>query len=380
VSEDADRLIQRARGANVQAVASRVAGLESAREKNKWSCPVCGSSDALHVYEDGARCYSGKHPDADRQMDGIALVQASLGCGFKEAVEEITGERWPKNVNGSDKGDNPFAGGSDTKSTPKRAPVRATTPPKKKNLPTTTLLERLVDVLELDEKGKAYLDSRSIDPECASHLGIVSCSKSAWRSYLGRVENKDLLRYSGLLVKDGSAIHPFYDHFLVFPYFSDDGLETVRFRCTDTSVHPKMMSVCSPGPTSSQAPYCFDSVPWAKHEPSTGGVLFVVEGELDALSCIELGFAAVSTYSASVWPKQWCLGWRGLQVVVVAEGDEAGDSFADRVIDASVEVHGLDWTLASVSMAKLGRGDDLNDLKMQGNLGEKLGMIVDRLT
>lgn len=372
--DEGSRLIERAKATDCQGLAARL--LESARATDKFACPVCPSSDALHVYEDGARCYSGAHP-GNPQMDAIDIVQAALGLEFKEAVEHLTGRTL-------DDARSP----APSRARRRKRRHRADQTPKAKSKsddesgsgPTTVLLERLVEVLDLDERGADYLASRGIPEGLAREAGVVSCTHGQWGAWCGKAGDDGILYASGLVAKadtDDPSLHPFYSHFLVFPYWSDGGLETVRFRATESGVHPKMLSVCGTGPTTSAEPYLSGSVGWAR---SGGLPLFVVEGELDALSVVACGYPAVATYSASVWPQRWCAGWDELTCVVcVAEGDPAGDAFVDRVVDASEQEVGRRWTAPNVHKVKIQRGKDCNDLLMERGLKSQLDSVVHQL-
>lgn len=417
--DEGDRLIEEAKASDCRDIAARL--LDSARKSNKFACPVCPSSDALHVYEDGAYCYSGQHSGA-KQMDAIDLVKHALGVGFRGAVEHLTGrslddvessggKRQSRETrtetdthdpeydqraavfeirDGLERGEAQVQARQRGATASMSAGLRTQARRKVKEIeeaapwtggadlgPTTSLLERLTDAIGLGERGTQYLASRGIPEDVARGCGVVSCTRDQWGAWCGELGDDDSLRRSGLIARadtDSPSLHPFYSHFLVFPYYTegcDAAMSTLRFRDTSGDVTPKMLSVCGDGPTTSSVPYLQWCVQWARDD---GLPLFVVEGELDALSIVACGYPAVATYSASVWPPEWCAGWGGLTcAIVVAEGDPAGDAFAGRVSDAAVQVNAR-WARANVHKVKIREGD-CNDLLMQGDLKSQLDSV-----
>jgi len=382
---DDEAIIERAREHDVEDLASRY--LEAASAGAKFACPVCPSSDALVARGDHAVCYSANHPGGgEAVMDGIELVRESTGCGFVKAVERITGHRLDQD-----------GGGGGAPETPERSRSPDTSGDESEGDGSTTfLLNRLLDVLDLSEPGAAYLESRGLDPELCRQLGIVDATRPEWGAWCGQVESDAVLEASGLVVERGGEpdLHPWYQHFLLIPYwiadpwcfapevddewYDDAELGTVRFRSCDGTDQPKMLSVTSDGPSRSPVPYLEGSVGAAQQYRWP---LFVVEGELDALSIVQCGWPAVATNSASVWREGWCDGWGEIpQIVAVAEGDAAGDRFVDTVFDTASDVFGDEFTRAKMSKAKLEEGEDCNDLIQAGGLKQKVDRVVEQLS
>jgi len=490
-----NRIIERARKTDVRDLVEQLQ-LDHASGK-KYACPVCPSSDALHVREDVAVCYSARHPGGTAGvLDSIELVEQARGVGFREAVEWITGRALDDDE--KPQPDIPKSSGhesSDTSSdeplderemlaargvaeraavlehrdgmdreraereaTSRELPATLTedhyelidervaeinaaapwdTPPPEANErsvelnkssrqvealgpvddvadtfrrldgrdeddtdsdSTTAFLERVVrhDDTNLSDRGAAYLRGRGISREVAEAVGIVDFSHQEWGAWCAKVPDDAWLEASGLIAgsDDDPSLHPYYQHFLAIPYWSsdafafDDGswhetaeLETVRFRTTSEHESPKMMSVCGDGPTGSSAPYLEGSVGAAGRYSLP---LIVVEGELDALSVVECArWPAVATNSASLWPAEWCNRWKSerlTDVVVVAEGDEAGVNFADLVYQRAEEANGEGWTDKHLHRVRLDKGRDLNDLLIADELQDKIRTMLDALT
>lgn len=68
---------------------------------------------------------------------------------------------------------------------------------------------------------------------------------------------------------------------------------------------------------------------WPEDSP-----LWIVEGEPDAITACQYGLAATGLPGASTWKKAWSDRFRGRDVVIVLDCDEAGRSAATRVHDA----------------------------------------------
>ncbi|MFB6374071.1 MAG: hypothetical protein ABEN55_13380 [Bradymonadaceae bacterium] len=383
--------VEKAREANVRKLAERLHLPHASGQK--YACPVCPSSDALHVRDDEAVCYSAKHPGATdgAVMDGIDLVQAARGVGFREAVEWITGERLEGDGRDHSRAGQSQASQSTHSSQQGDEPVDLE--------PTTAFLERVLRHEDsfLSEAGAAYLQSRGLSRQTAEQVGIVDFTKEEWGAWCAKAPDDDWLRASGLVAnRDGEpSLHPYYDHFLAIPYWGpgdwtfappgaswrEEGeLETVRFRTTNPRHEPKMMSVTSEGPSASTVPYLEASVGAAGRYR---GPLFVVEGELDALSVWEAaGWPVIATNSAHHWPREWCEGWEAERipdVVVVAEGDEGGQAFAQLVEKRARQVHGEQWAHRHLHCASIEEGRDLNDLLVAGELRDRIDKVLSQL-
>jgi len=57
----------------------------------------------------------------------------------------------------------------------------------------------------------------------------------------------------------------------------------------------------------------------------------ITEGEIDAIAATQCGLQAVGVPGANNWKPEWTRIFRNRLVTVLADGDEAGEEFADRV-------------------------------------------------
>lgn len=142
---------------------------------------------------------------------------------------------------------------------------------------------------------------------------------------LNRVENF-LLGY----VADPLPGHEMFKGFLAIPYvrWSQDqvwSIVSIRFRCItdhDHRGHGKYMT--TPG----DRPRLYNTLALLKDSSR----IAITEGEIDAITAQASGIPAVGVPGAQAWQeyfKEPFLGYR--QVFVLADGDEAGMSFANTV-------------------------------------------------
>lgn len=142
---------------------------------------------------------------------------------------------------------------------------------------------------------------------------------------LNRVENF-LLGY----VADPLPGHEMFKGFLAIPYvrWSQDqvwSIVSIRFRCIadhDHRGHGKYMT--TPG----DRPRLYNTLALLKDSPR----IAITEGEIDAITAQASGIPAVGVPGAQAWQeyfKEPFLGYK--QVFVLADGDEAGMSFANTV-------------------------------------------------
>jgi hypothetical protein len=381
-----EEIIERARQADVKDIAAQLLDHASG---DKFACPVCPSSDALQVRDDHAVCYSARHPGGgEAVMDGIELVQEAASMGFVAAVEWITGDRLDQSSGRSRKRKRHKQSDRTWEGKSKGGGLE----------PTTVLLKAMLKRLDLSDRAIDYLKGRGIPEGLARQVGIVDCSHEYWGALAHKgAKEWDMVKASGIASgKEDGSVHPYYRHFLCFPYwraplFHYDNhnsgdmlhecgtLETVRFRTTVHGEQPKMMSLRGEGPTGSAVPYLAESQA-AAH--ANEWPLFVVEGELDALSIVACGWPAVASYSANVWRNCWSKTWAQSnipKIVVVAEGDQGGDTFADTVKASAEEVCGTSWTSRHISRLKLPDGKDVNDLRMDGVLSDRIEGVISSL-
>lgn len=166
---------------------------------------------------------------------------------------------------------------------------------------------------DLPEDVEAYLASRGISPLIAKKwkLGYVGNPMDGHEGYQGR---------------------------LAIPYLTSSGPVALSFRCLRSHNHK---DVDCPKYLADEGNYrpLFNAYAFTK----TGGVIYAVEGELDAVVCSSLGYPAVGCPGAGRWEKWWDDLWDGYEhVIVLCDGDKAGrewgKKFRSHVRHATVRV------------------------------------------
>lgn len=361
-----DLAIENCRVLNSQLVVESL-NVSKARESKKWSCPSCGSSDALHVYPGagrGSHCFS-----CGKSMDAIDLVQAMTGLGFKRAVDWLANEFGFSDL---------MSGHTDLQEVKRRQKkIREQIEEKKqekrrlqeaRRRDAIGIYLKLFRQMSLGPVGRRYLKSRGIPQEVGDHFGICSVeSDGEWEKIRSNFW-VDELEAAGLLGQNdrGTFPVPWRTPFLVIPYIKNDRLDILRFRDL-TGGTPKYLSPLGHKP---RAPYLsWDALEFAD-DYST---LYVCEGEINALSIVYAGAPAVGACGSGTWQAEWSKGFRWYQnVVVLCDGDKAGEKFAEMVRDATQKSLGRDWVNRRLRKRKFVEGMDANDALQKGALKEML--------
>ncbi len=220
---------------------------------------------------------------------------------------------------------------------------------------------------------------------CA-HSGVRSIESPEEYDALVEGWHPDELRAAGLLVesrrKPGTHVpHPGWAvPVLVIPYLTPErtthpehgeipALDTLRFRQLDQRGGPKYLSLAGPMGTP-DVPFLSESIGLALANDMT---LIICEGELNALSCLQAGFPAISGCGAGSWRREWCDGLGDVRkVVVVCDGDEAGRKFGESVAGHLLDVYGPRWFGERFGDVSLEAGEDANDLLRAGRLADVL--------
>lgn len=337
--------------------------------KKKYPCPICGSKDNLNIdikYGAGARCYTpGCHPDKGRVWSNVDLVMQTQQLDFKEAVEWLAVRAGIKQGKGAITKTTTLYVEREVERVDKREVVGA--------------WHDVYEQLTLGERGRQYIKSRNIPVALAEAVGLVSIEDvGQWHATIRNLGG-EMARKAGLMSERG-AITPWHQKpALVIPYLAPDkSLDLLRFRCLDPS--EKRFRYLSPSGFHADYPYVERAISVAASE---GQMLYITEGELDALSMIAEGHMAISSCGAGSWRDEWAQGFDGLMqgVTIVADGDGAdGLKFAKRVMGSCVAVHGATWTRAYVKViACPPQAKDANALLQQNALQHMIdGGVVSR--
>jgi len=230
----------------------------------------------------------------------------------------------------------------------------ATPPPPREESETLKSRSELIEAFlklcgPVHGKAAAWLKGRRIFQKTweAQHLRMVE-------NY-GRVSDELRNRFSLADLQDSGLFNPgghlrFYRHPLILPYFLNDKPVYLQARALDSAIQPKELSLAGTIP----CPYN------AKLLDGKPGPLYLCEGVIDALTLIEVGFAAVGVPGATHFKAAWLPLFRNKSVYVVFDADAAGEAGALRAValltEQGIEAHRL----------PLPAGKDINDW-LRGN-------------
>lgn len=393
-------------------------GATRARERGKWSCPVCGSSDGLQLHErdNRAYCFAG----CSKPLDALDLLGALHGddmgakvrAGAALAGIDYEGERAA------------FMGRAPGHRAPAAILPAALVRPARRGLyeweERAALYEfdmgmsradaEQLATRELKTKARAVLvwarsqvrdleswaanwleRERGLDPEMCAAFGLVSCSAARWREVVQAAAERfgeDMAKVAGIMRADEEqpgAPFPRITRMIILPNVIDGEatLDALRFRNPNpSSPHLKALALpnadaLAPGLSwALERPYLET---WALEQARAHNLpLYVVEGELDALSMWQAGRPALAAPGANSWRAGWCAPWADLsRVVVVADQDKgAGFKLAEEIGAAMVRELGRDEArrlLGGDGRARRARAGsaykDPNDLLRAGELG-----------
>ena len=192
-----------------------------------------------------------------------------------------------------------------------------------------------------------------------SHLAHVWDSPTAARFVRERgLKHSTVDRFKLAYVPSG-----YYRGRLAIPY--QDGMYRVRglrYRALPGCVQEDRKYLGAAG----QSAHIF--TPRATNE----AVAVLCEGEMDAMSCWNVGIKACAVPGANVWQEAWALMFRNCDEVILAfDADEAGAT-GRRKVRRSLERYGID-----VRYAEVPEGHDINDLMLSGGakrVREALGL------
>lgn len=343
-------------------------GLTKARERHKWSCPACGSSDGLHVYEGegrGAFCWA-----CDKGFDAIDLVRAATQLAFKEAVawlaHEFSFSHNPIPVSPSER----------VRIDRERAEKqRAEDEQRERDTVTAReVYNTLWESMRLGPVGREYLESRCIPYEVADHVGIRSVeTRSEWESIRSACEPGDLATAGlvGTNKKGEEYPVPWSTPFLVLPYWLDVGLDVLRFRSLKY-LGSKGLRYVSPMGRQPSVPFLSWSAGRVAVENKS--TLYICEGEFDSLSIVLAGHPAIGIPGSGAWRDEWCEYLRDVDsVVIIGDGDEGGLRLIEKVATSIKKTLGEKWlTSGRLKQQLFARGTDANEALILGRLNDFL--------
>ncbi len=165
----------------------------------------------------------------------------------------------------------------------------------------------------------------------------------------------DLLTQVGIWVDDQGAYPPGHSHPIVIPYPNLSGIwYERRRRWVGDDSKPKYLS------PKDADPHLYNPLGLGPN----ADVIWITEGEIDALSLIEVGRPAVGTQGTSTYDGRWSLLYDSAHVVLAFDADDAGDKFRLKVAQF--------YDQRKVHHFKPPRDQDLNSMLQKGTLLEEV--------
>jgi DNA primase len=194
--------------------------------------------------------------------------------------------------------------------------------------------------------GAAYLEGRGIAADLADRYGVRYCADL---SELWTLTDRKVIKAAGL-----SSLYVFQKAglpFLVFPYIRQGLPVFIKTRCllskdeADRREIPRFLN------TGGLVP-CL----WNHDAVAGADEVLITEGEIDALSAIVMGFAAVGLPGWSHWKDAWTKDFIGKDVFLVLDADAAGQKGT-----ADIAKRFMKAGLPCPRQLTLTEGQDLND-------------------
>ena len=235
-----------------------------------------------------------------------------------------------------------------------------------------TLWERVLADLVLEPQAADYLASRGLSPQLARSVGLVSADYESWARAVEAAAAElgaELVESCGLRSRSGSP-HPYLRWMLVLPCASATQLRGARFRRLSQDTTYEGVKYLSPVGASNRPGIPFVVGPGARTHR-----LWIVEGELDALSLAATGRYAWGIPGAHTWLEAWCPRLEAVEHLHLVEEAEAGASsaaadFVATIQDSLRDHFGSEWVDARVHLESIERDGrvDCNTLLACGEL------------
>jgi hypothetical protein len=377
-----------ANAADSRKVAS-ILRLEGAKEKDKFSCIECASSDGLHAYQGGGlKCYAcGKwwsNVDAaahvwglfqeDPPIEALKRLATDLGIFVPEPPaprqRDVTGA---KAVVGRYRKQRRQAlrPPTSTPPRPKKTPHRAaeSLSPETERLHQEVYGE-LLYLTGLSSTASSFLNGRGLNPEGAEAYGFRSISPKEWGDVEAKLESMtpEHRAASGLYTSSGFS-PPFggYAEVLVLPYYrdaSDHAPRCLRFR----NLTPRGKGNRYRDLHGNRPAFPFNAQAMTADDLEHGREIVLTEGELDAYTLHERGEVALGFSGTSLVGLEWLLPRLRVAGKVVAffDADDAGDKAVEKLRDALQAEYGPEWVKDKLTRRRPMAGKDANDLRVKG--------------
>jgi DNA primase len=194
--------------------------------------------------------------------------------------------------------------------------------------------------------GAEYLAARGIDAGTADQVGVRFCPDPAG---LWTLADREAIKAAGL-----SSLYVFQVAdlpFLVFPYIRQGRPIYIKTRCLLSKDEADRRNIQRFLNTGGRVP-CL----WNHDAIEAADRVLICEGEIDALTAIQAGQAAVGVPGWAAFKDEWTRDFRGKDVILVMDADDAGRKGTLDIVRRFQRAG-----LPAPRQMKLAEGTDLND-------------------
>jgi DNA primase len=292
---------------------------------------------------------------------GIDLVKEYLNIPTAEAI------RWIESKYSICRG---TPGGPNADKTPHRANGEARGTIKQDGRKYADIYREFLDLLDTDEAVK-YLEGRGIRRDITERAEIKAVPKdhAGIKKALADKQGIDRLKAAGIVAESktsGKLYFVFFNHRLIIPYHDADGnIVNLQGRnIIDTGGRGEYRLLSD-----------IDTVLYnlrGLRDIRPGGTVYLCEGAIDALSCLQLGLehpiavAGVNNFKAEYFDVL-----EPYRLIIASDKDGAGNAFYLRLKKGYLRrgkgVHALDYSLLKADYNVTGAVKDLNDIAKQAD-------------
>jgi DNA primase len=300
---------------------------------------------------------------------GIDLVMSRLGVNEGDAIRWIEKEYSLESDKTGTKRGKADPCYSPTPKTPLTAPREAPAAVKTDGKAYAGLYRDLLALADIGEAVK-YLEGRGLRQDITERAGVSMIPKdnTAIKKELFTRHGLDRLKAAGIVAESKRTGKPYFVfncHRLIIPYYDMDGdIVNLQGRNVDTAADPKYMWLCGIDTTLYNVRVLKDIKP--------GETVYLCEGAIDALTCLQLGFdypvavAGVHNFKPAYYDLL-----EPYKLIIASDADTAGTAFYLRVkkeyLKRGKEIYALDYSLIKSDYNVAGYTKDLNDIAQQAD-------------
>lgn len=298
-------------------IAEQVLGMN--KKGKRYFCPLCqpqgGKTPDLQIYSNGFKCFK-----CGASGDVYSLLMDMGGMTFTEAVEALENET------------RIFAGDNSERYKQTTPQQQKPEPKPEKSQEAVEALNRFVAMCEPPVKAMIFFERRRISAETVKKLNMRFCGNQYHNimAEMKRIYSMEVLIESGLCSKEGTLSFQYYYQrkagFLVIPYMADGTVEYLKVRPACEKEAAAKLGLIRFMNLHGTVP-CLYNIDALKKP----GTIIICEGESDTWAAVEMGDSAVGIPGSNGFKREWVDLFQGHQVVIAADGDDAGTKSAEAI-------------------------------------------------